>query len=145
VRIYIDGDACPVKDEAVRAAARHKVPVTIVSNGGLRPSAFPGAEFVFVGSGLDEADHWIAGSANAGDIVVTFDIPLAASVIAKGARVVKPDGGVLTDANIGAVAATRGLMAGLRSADPFLRGSGKGFGAADRSRFSVALDRELGR
>ncbi|MFM2354664.1 MAG: hypothetical protein RLZZ528_400, partial [Pseudomonadota bacterium] len=124
-------------------AARLGVPVRIVSNGGLRPSAYPLAEMVYVPAGPDEADKWIAERAGAGDVVVTGDIPLAARCVAAGARVVKHDGETLTAANIGMALATRDLMADLRAADPFRQGGGKSFGKAERSRFSATLDRVL--
>lgn len=143
--IYIDADACPVKAEAERVATRHGRRMVLVSNGGIRPSANPLVESVYVGSGLDEADRWIAERAGPGDVVVTADIPLAARVIGNGAAVVKPDGQELTAANIGSVLATRDLMADLRSADPFRQGGGRSFGKADRSRFLDVLDRVLRR
>jgi uncharacterized protein len=138
--IYIDADACPVKDEAERVATRHRVPLIVVSNGGLRPSQNPLVRMVYVEQGPDVADRWIADQAGAGDVVVTADIPLAAACVARGARVLKPDGQALTAANIGNVLATRDLMADLRAADPFRQGSGRGFTRADRSRFLSALD-----
>jgi hypothetical protein len=141
--LYIDGDACPVKDEALAVAARQGVRVVIVSNGGLRPSAFPGAEMVYVPDGADEADKWIASRAGAGDVVVTGDIPLAARAVEAGAVAVKHDGSVLTARNVGMALATRDLMADLRSADPFRQGWGRPFSKADRSRFTEALDRVL--
>ncbi|MFN0114821.1 MAG: YaiI/YqxD family protein [Paracoccaceae bacterium] len=143
--LYIDGDACPVKAEAMTAAARHGITVRIVSNGGLRPSAFPGAEMVYVPDGPDAADKWIAAEAGAGDVVVTGDIPLAARAVEKGAVVVKQDGAVLTAANIGMALASRDLMADLRAADPFRPGGGRPFGRADRARFAAAIDRVLAR
>jgi uncharacterized protein YaiI (UPF0178 family) len=142
-RIFIDADACPVKDEAERVATRHGVRVLMVSNGGIRPSANPLVESIFVASGPDEADKWIADQAGTGDIVVTGDIPLAAKVIAAGAVVVKHNGEVLTGRNIGNVLATRDLMQDLRSADPFRQGGGRPFSKADRSRFLEVLEREL--
>lgn len=141
--LYLDADACPVKDEAVAVARRRGIRVVIVSNGGLRPSAFPGAEMVYVGQGPDEADKWIAEHAAPGDVVVTGDIPLAARSVAAGARVVKHTGEVLTVANIGMALATRDLMADLRAADPFRQGGGRPFSRADRGRFADALDRAL--
>ena len=143
--LYIDADACPVKDEAERVATRLGVRMVLVSNGGIRPSANPLVESVYVAAGLDEADRWIADHAARGDVVVTSDIPLAARVIASGAAVVKPDGDELTTANIGSVLATRDLMADLRSADPFRQGGGRSFSARDRSRFLDVLDRVLRR
>ncbi len=142
-RIFIDADACPVKDEAERVATRHGVRVLMVSNGGIRPSANPLVESVFVAAGPDEADKWIADQAGPGDVVVTGDIPLAAKVIAAGAVVVKHNGEVLTGRNIGNVLATRDLMQDLRSADPFRQGGGRPFSKADRSRFLEVLEREL--
>jgi uncharacterized protein YaiI (UPF0178 family) len=139
--IYVDADACPVKAEVERVATRHGVPVRMVSNGGLRPSANPAVEMVIVPEGPDVADRWIAERAVAGDIVVTNDIPLAATCVAAGARVLKPDGAALTERNVGAALATRDLMADLRAADPFRQGGGKGFTRADRARFLDALER----
>lgn len=139
--IYVDADACPVKDEAERVATRLGIKMLVVSNGGLRPSANPLVEMIYVAAGPDEADMWIADRAGKGDVVVTVDIPLAAKCVAAGARVLKHDGEALTPANIGNVLATRDLMADLRSADPFRQGGGKGFTKADRSRFLDALDR----
>ena len=139
--IYLDADACPVKAEAERVATRLGARLVIVSNGGLRPSANPLVEMVYVAQGPDEADKWIAERVGRGDVVVTGDIPLAAKCIEAGARVLKHDGEALTPANIGNVLATRDLMADLRSADPFRAGGGKGFTKADRSRFLDALDR----
>lgn len=143
--LYIDADACPVKAEAERVASRLGIRMVLVSNGGIRPSANPLVESVYVGSGLDEADRWIADHAGPGDVVVTADIPLAARALENGAAVVKPDGQELTRANIGQVLATRDLMADLRSADPFRQGGGRSFSKADRSRFLDQLDRVLRR
>ncbi len=141
--LYIDADACPVKDEAERVATRLRVRMVLVSNGGIRPSANPLVESVFVAQGPDEADKWIADNAGPGDVVVTGDIPLAARCVEAGARVLKHNGEELTRANIGMVLATRDLMADLRAADPFRQGGGKMFGKADRSRFLDVLDRVL--
>ncbi|NGQ90158.1 YaiI/YqxD family protein [Rhodobacter sp. HX-7-19] len=142
-RLFVDADACPVKEECERVATRHGVRMLVVSNGGIRPSANPLVESVFVAAGPDEADKWIADQAGPGDVVVTGDIPLAARVIAGGAVVVKHNGEVLTDRNIGNVLATRDLMADLRSADPFRQGGGRPFSKADRSRFLEALERVM--
>ncbi len=139
--IYVDADACPVKAEAERVAKRLGVPLVIVSNGGIRPSANPLIETVIVDAGADAADQWIAGRAGPGDVVVTSDIPLAARVIENGAAVINHSGGALTQANIGNVLATRDLMADLRAADPFRQGGGRAFSKSDRSRFLQALDR----
>ena len=141
--LYIDADACPVKAEAERVATRHKIPMKVVSNGGLRPSQNPFVETVIVPEGPDIADMWIADRATTGDVVSTGDIPLAAKCVEAGARVLKHNGEALTQANIGNVLATRDLMTDLRAADPFRQGGGKGFTKADRSRFLDALEREL--
>jgi len=141
--IFVDGDACPVKAEVERVATRHKHPVTIVANGGLRPSANPLIETVFVPDGPDEADKWIAERCGPGDVVVTGDIPLAARCVETGASVLKPDGEELTPRNVGQALATRDLMTDLRAADPFRQGGGRGFTKADRSRFLDRLERQL--
>lgn len=142
--IWVDADACPVKAEIERVAVRHSHPVRMVSNGGIRPSANPLIEMVYVASGLDVADDYIAERAGAGDVVVTNDIPLAARCVASGARVLRPDGDVLNASNIGNILAMRDLMTDLRSADPFMQGGGKAFSKSNRSDFLAALDRVLG-
>ena len=124
-------------------ANRHKVQVKLVCNGGIRPSANPFVELVVVEAGPDIADMWIVDRAGPGDVVITTDIPLAAKAVAAGAKVLKPNGEPLTEANIGNALATRDLMYDLRAADPFRQGGGKGFSKTDRSRFLNALDRYL--
>ena len=141
--IYVDADACPVKDEVERVATRRKVPVIMVCNGGLRPSSNPLVTMQYVDQGADEADKWIAEQAGPGDIVITGDIPLAARAVEGGAQVLKHNGDPLTATNIGNALAMRDLMADLRAADPFRQGGGKAFSKADRSRFSEALDRAV--
>jgi uncharacterized protein YaiI (UPF0178 family) len=141
--LWIDADACPVKAEALRVGLRHGRRVVLVSNGGLRPSAYPGAEVVVVPEGPDIADKWIADRTEPGDVCVTSDLPLAARVVEAGGRVVKPNGEALTARNIGPALAARDLAADLRAADPFRQGGGRPFSNADRSRFLDALDRAL--
>lgn len=141
--IYVDADACPVKDEVERVATRHKLPVAMVSNGGIRPSRNPLIETVIVPDGPDEADKWIADRASNGDVVITGDIPLAAKCVAAGASVLKHNGEPLSERNVGQALATRDLMADLRAADPFRQGGGKGFTKADRSRFLNALEQAV--
>ena len=141
--IYVDADACPVKAEVERVATRHREPVAMVSNGGIRPSQNPLIQTVIVDAGPDEADKWIAERAGRGDVVITGDIPLAARCVEGGARVLKPNGEALTGANVGQALATRDLMADLRAADPFRQGGGRPFSKADRSRFLDALERSL--
>ena len=143
--IYVDADACPVRGEVEAVANRHRVTVKMVSNGGIRPSANPLIESVFVAEGADLADKWIAENAGPGDVVITNDIPLASKCVEAGALVLKTNGESLTDRNIGSVLATRDLMADIRAADPFHQGRNKSFNKADRSRFLDALDRALRR
>lgn len=141
--LYIDADACPVRDEALRVALRQGVAVYMVSNGGIRPVDHPKVHMIYVDQGADEADRWIAGRAGPGDVVVTADTVLAARCLEAGAQVIKPNGEALTRANIGPVLALRDLAADLRAADPFRQGGGKPFGKQDRARFSDRLDRAL--
>lgn len=142
--LYIDADACPVKEESERVATRHRLRMVLVSNGGLRPSRNPLVEVVTVAAGPDEADMWIAERAGKGDVVVTSDIPLAARCIEGGARVLRPDGEVFTPGNIGAQLAMRDLMQDIRASDPFYQsGKGRSFTKNDRSRFLNVLEREV--
>lgn len=141
--LYIDADACPVRAEAERVATRLRLPMVLVCNGGIRPPQNPLVTLRVVEEGPDAADQWIAAECGPGDVVVTADILLADRCVKAGARVVKPDGEVLTAANIGPILATRDLMRDLRAADPFLAGGGRTFSKADRSRFLQVLDREL--
>jgi uncharacterized protein YaiI (UPF0178 family) len=140
--LYIDADACPVKDEALKVAERHALKVFVVSNGGIRPSPHPLVETVIVPEGPDAADMWIADKIGPGDICVTGDIPLAARCIEAGGRALKHNGEAFTRANIGNALAMRDLMADLRAANPLGTGSGgRPFGKADRSRFLEVLER----
>jgi len=141
--IYVDADACPVREEALRVAERHGVPVVYVTNGGLRPSRHPLASIVVVEQGADAADMWIAERIGPGDVCVTADVPLAARCVERGARAVAPDGAPFTPQNMGSRLAMRDLMADLRAADPFRQGGGKAFGPADRARFLEALEKLL--
>ncbi|WP_370206347.1 YaiI/YqxD family protein [Pararhodobacter marinus] len=143
--IYIDADACPVRDEALRTALRHDAAIVFVSNGGIRPVDHPRVRMVYVDQGADAADKWIAEACKPGDIAVTADIPLAARCVDAGALVLKPDGSELTASSVGQALAMRDLAADLRSADPFRQGSGKSFTQRDRARFAQALDRALTR
>ncbi|WP_171175565.1 YaiI/YqxD family protein [Ruegeria sp. HKCCD8929] len=142
--LYVDADACPVKQEAERVATRHGLTMYLVSNGGLRPSQNPLVQVVIVSEGADEADKWIAERCGAGDVVVTSDIPLAAKCVKAGARVLRHNGEAFTAANIGQQLAMRDLMADLRAANPLgAGGGGKAFSKVDRSRFLDALEREI--
>ena len=138
-KIYVDADACPVKDEVTKVAVRNKISTYMVCNGGIRPFKNLLIKLIIVSEGADEADKWIFNNVLANDIVVTADIPLAAKCLDKGANVIKHDGQVLTVNNIGNVLATRDLMSDLRSSDPFLKGKNKSFSQSDRGRFLNSL------
>jgi uncharacterized protein YaiI (UPF0178 family) len=138
-KIYVDADACPVKDEVTKVAVRNKISTYMVCNGGIRPFKNLLIKLIIVSEGADEADKWIFSNVLANDIVVTADIPLAAKCLDKGANVIKHDGQVLTVNNIGNILATRDLMSDLRSSDPFLKGKNKSFSKIDRGRFLNSL------
>ncbi|PYE84287.1 YaiI/YqxD family protein [Pseudoroseicyclus aestuarii] len=143
--IYVDADACPVRAEVERVGTRHKARMAMVSNGGIRPSQNPLIETVVVDAGPDVADRWIADRCGAGDVVITSDMVLADACVKTGARVLRPNGEALTEANVREALAMRDLAADLRAADPFRQGGGPGFTKADRSRFLDALEREMRR
>jgi uncharacterized protein YaiI (UPF0178 family) len=140
LEIYVDADACPVKDEVYRVAERYRLTVHVVSNGGVRVPESPLIRRVIVPSGLDIADDWIAERAGPGDIVVTGDIPLAARVLTSGARAISNSGTPFTEASIGQVKATRDLMTSLRETGVIGVGGNRSFAKQDRSRFLSALD-----
>lgn len=142
LELFIDGDACPVKQEVERVAARHGLTVHLVSNGGLRPSANPLFHIVIVNDGPDAADNWIAEKISDRDIAITADIPLAARCLEKGARVVSPAGKPFTEGGIGLALGMRDLHRHLREAT----GSqtyNSAFTKRDRSRFLDALENEI--
>ena len=141
VRILVDADACPVKDEIYRVAWRTEVPVTIVSNSHFRVPDHPLIDRVVVSDGFDAADDWIAEACDAQAIVVTADILLADRCIKGGATVLGPTGKPFTASSIGAAVATRAIMADLRAgAGSEAIGGPKPFAKEDRSRFLSALD-----
>ncbi|TMV11308.1 YaiI/YqxD family protein [Arenibacterium halophilum] len=143
-RIFVDADACPVRAEAERVATRHRIPLVVVSNGGIRPSPNPLVETMIVSAGADEADKWIADACGPADVVITADIPLAARCVEQGARVLRHNGEAFNEMNIGQQLAMRDLMADMRAANPLGQGGGgKPFTKADRSRFLDALEREV--
>jgi uncharacterized protein YaiI (UPF0178 family) len=137
--LYIDADACPVKEEAVRVAERHGLPIHFVSNSWMRLPESPQVQRVVVPEGPDAADDWIAERARPGDIVVTADIPLASRCLKAGARVIGNTGKPFTDANIGTALAMRDLSRHLRETGES-KGYNAGFTRADRSRFLQALE-----
>lgn len=136
--IYIDADACPVKQEVYRVARRYAMRVVVAANATLNVPPDPLFELV-VRAGFGVVDDWIVVQVDAGDIVITSDIPLAARCIAKDARVLSPKGRELTDNDIGAVLATRDLMTALRQ-DGTITGGPAAMTPKDRSRFLAKLD-----
>jgi uncharacterized protein YaiI (UPF0178 family) len=143
-RIYVDADACPVKDEIYRVAARHGLGVSVVAGQFIRVPQAPMIERVAAGSGMDAADDWIAGRAGPGDIVITSDIPLASRCVKAGAEVIAPNGKPFTEQSIGMTLAVRNLMTDLRSSGE-VTGGPKSFAARDRSAFLAALDQTIRR
>jgi uncharacterized protein len=139
IEIFVDADACPVKDEAVRVALRHGLVIHFVSNSWMRLPESPLVRRVVVPDGPDVADNWIAERVGRGCVVVTADIPLAARCIRVGARVTNNTGKPFTEANIGMVLATRNLMQGLREAN-VAQTYNAGFTKADRSQFLQTLE-----
>jgi uncharacterized protein YaiI (UPF0178 family) len=137
--IYVDADACPVKDEILKVAERHGLETYLVSDGGIRPRPSPRVHLVVVAPGMDAADDWIAEHVETGDIVITADTPLAARVLEKGARALKPNGEPFTEQSIGMALATRDLMAGLRDAG-MLTGGPPPFSGKERSKFLDTLE-----
>ena len=136
--LYIDADACPVKEEAYRVARRYAMRVAVVANAPLRVPADAQIELV-VRSGFGAADDWIAEQAGPGDIVVTADIPLAARCLEKGARVLGPKGRPFTENDIGSALAMRDLMDGIRQSGG-LPGGPAPMSPKDRARFLSKLD-----
>jgi hypothetical protein len=136
--VYVDADACPVKAEVAKVAERHGLAVTYVANTWLPIPQGPAFRVQVVPGAFDAADDWIAERAEAGDIVITADIPLASRALKKGARVLGPSGKPFTGDNIGNAMATRELMADLRAYG--VGGGPPPFGPKDRSRFLEALE-----
>ena len=136
---YIDADACPVKDEVYRVAARYALPVFVVSNSWIRVPREGRITQVVVEDGPDVADDWIAERAGKGDVVITADIPLADRVLKAGAQALHPSGRIFTADSIGAALASRSIGEHLRSMGE-ITGGPKPFAPADRSRFLQALD-----
>lgn len=139
VEIYIDADACPVKEEVERVAARHGLKTIMVSDGGIRPRPNPLVEIVVVSQGADAADDWIADHIGAADICITSDIPLAARCLEKDAFALKPNGEPFTKEGIGMALATRELMRDLREAGT-VTGGPRPFAKRDRSAFLNKLE-----
>ncbi|BCA58388.1 YaiI/YqxD family protein [Sphingomonas sp. HMP6] len=144
LHIYVDADACPVKDEIYKVALRREIAVTIVSNSPIRIPIHPLLSRIVVGAGFDEADDWIAERADAASVVVTGDILLADRCLKAGAAVLAPNGKPFTTASIGNAIAVRAIMADLRAGGDAIGGPAP-FAKTDRSRFLSALDETLGR
>ena len=142
IAIYVDADACPVKQEVYRVAERHGLKVTVVSNSPIAVPRDPKIERVVVSAGMDAADDWIAERATRGSIVVTQDIPLAARAVKAGAVAIAPNGKPFSESSIGMTLATRNLMDQLRSAGE-ITGGPKPFAPKDRSAFLQSLEREI--
>ncbi len=142
ITIYVDADACPVKDEVYRVAARYGLHVHVVANSFLSVPREPWIERVVVSDRLDAADDWIAERAGPGAIVITADVPLASRCVKAGASVLAPTGKAFTDASVGMALATRNLMQDLREAGA-ITGGPKPFSPGDRSAFLGALDRAI--
>ena len=142
IRILVDADACPVKDETYRVALRHGGAVTIVSNSPIRIPAHDLIDRVVVSDGFDAADDWIAERAGPRSVCITTDILLADRCLKVGAAVISPTGKAFTPASIGGAIATRAIMADLRAGGEQLGGPAP-FSKADRSRFLSALDEAL--
>ena len=143
IKIFVDADACPVKDEVYKVAWRREVPVRVVSNSYLRVPAHPLIERIVVSDKFDAADDWIAEQADAKTVVITGDILLADRCLKAGATVIGPNGKPFTSASIGSAIATRAIMADLRVAADGITGGPAPFAKADRSRFLQALDEAL--
>jgi uncharacterized protein YaiI (UPF0178 family) len=137
--IYVDADACPVKDEVIKVATRHNISVLMVSDGGIRPYPSPLVDLVIVKQGIDAADDWIAQHIGSGDITITSDIPLAARCLENGAKALKPNGDAFTENSIGMALATRELMQGLRESGE-ITGGPRPFSKRDRSEFLNSLE-----
>ena len=140
--IFVDADACPVKEEVYRVAQRYGIKVTLVSNAWLRAPKEEWLELVIVDGELDAADSWIIEHVAKNDIVVSADIPLASECLKKGARVLGPRGRPFTEDSIGAALATRELMSHLRDMGE-MTGGPPPFEKRDRSEFLQALDRMI--
>ena len=137
VKIYVDADACPVKNEVERIATRHQIETYLVCDGGIRPSLNPLIQLIVVNQGADAADDWIAEHIGRADICVTADIPLAARCLKEGAFAIRPNGNTYSTDSIGMALATREIMQGLREAGE-MTGGPPPFSKTDLSKF---LDR----
>lgn len=141
MRIYVDSDACPVKDEILRVAERHRLAVTFIGNRWLRGLDHPLVDQVVAAEGLNEADDRIVERIEAGDLVVTGDVPLAARCLVKGARGIDHRGKLFDEASIGMAVAMRDLMTHLRDSGEITGGGPASYRKQDRSKFLDGLER----
>ena len=144
ITVYIDADACPVKDETYKVAARYTLKTFVVSNSFIQIPKSPLIDRMIVDAGPDIADDWIAEQAVAGDVVITNDIPLAARVLEKGAHALAPNGRAFTRDSIGSALAQRAIMEHIRSTGEITGGPAP-FSSGDRSKFLQALDQIITR
>lgn len=142
IEIYVDADACPVKNEVYRVAERYGLKVFVVSNSPIAVPRDPLIERVVVSGDMDAADHWIAERVGPGGIVITADVPLASRGVKAGAEVIAPNGKTFDESSIGMTLATRNLLHELRSAGE-ITGGPKPFTPRDRSSFLSALDQAV--
>ena len=139
LHIYVDADACPVKNEVYRVAGRYQLKVTLVANSWIQVAMAPSIHLEVVADGLDMADDWIAEHAELDDVVITADIPLADRCVKKGVRILTPVGKPFNEENIGEALATRDLLSELREGGA-VTGGPPPFKKQDRSRFLYELD-----
>ena len=144
IDIYIDADACPVKDEVYRVAQRYSLHTHVVANAYIHVPAHPKISRTVVEAGPDVADDWIAEHAQPGDVVITNDIPLAERVLRVGAAAIAPNGRLFTVDSIGSAIAQRAIMEQIRSTGA-ITGGPKPFDRTDRSRFLQSLDETINR
>ena len=144
IAIFVDADACPMKDEIYVVATRYGLRVAVVANAPMYVPKDMGVQLILVGQGPDAADDWIAENVQAGDVVVTGDVPLAARCLDAGGHALGPSGRVFDLDSIGGALAMRDLSTQRREAGEITRGPAP-VSAKDRSRFSVALDRIVSR
>jgi len=137
--IYVDADACPVKDEVIKVANRHEIKTFMVSDGGIRPYPSTLVSLVIVDQGTDAADDWITENITTRDVVITNDIPLASRCLRKGAKGLKSNGILFTNDSIGMALATRNLMQTLREGGEVTLGP-RPFSKKDRSDFLNSLE-----
>lgn len=142
LNVFVDADACPVKQEVYRVAGRYHIGVTLVANSWMRVPIEDGIVLQVVGNGLDEVDNWIVANVTPHDIVVTADILLASRCIKAGAYAISPTGKAFTEENIGDAVATRNLLAELRG-NGEITGGPAPFSKRDRSSFLQKLDQVI--